>query len=99
MYLSIYVDDGLAAASDERVIEKLFCELSKELRTTNTKNVTNFLGVEIYRLKNVSIFISQHKYVQNILEKLNLTEANSVFTPIDVNWDANISYKKACKSP
>ena len=99
MYLSIYVDDGLVAASDERLIEKLFCELSKEFKITNTKNVTNFLGVEIYRLKDGSIFISQHKYVQNILKKFNLTEANCVSTPIDVNWDANIYDEKACKSP
>ena len=71
MYLSINVDGGLVAASDERLIEKLFCELSKEFEITNTKNVTNFLGVEIYRLNDGSIFIIQHKCVQKILEKFH----------------------------
>ena len=61
--------------------------------------MVNFLEVEICRLKDESIFISQEKYIKNLLEKFNLSEANSVSTPIEVNWNANDFDNIECNAP
>ena len=99
MFLAIYVDDGIIAASDECLIDKLFEELNKNFKTTNSKNVTNFLGIEICKFQDGSIFISQEKYIKNLLDKFNLLEANSVSTPIEVNWNANDFDSSECNAP
>ena len=99
MFLSIYVDDGLVAASHEHLIDKLLNELSKQFKITSTRNVTSFLGVEIYQLRDGSIFISQNKYIQSILERFNLSEANCVSTPIEISWYANDFEKEPSKAP
>lgn len=105
MYLTIYVDDGLVAASDECLIDKLFNDLRKEFKITDTKNVTNFLGLEINRLNDGSIFLNQNKYILSILERFNLINANSVSTPIETGWEAgkldkicNVPYREAVGS-
>ena len=46
--LTIYVDDGLIAATNEPLIDEL---LDCEFTITSTKNVKNFLGIEICKLK------------------------------------------------
>lgn len=91
IYLAIYVDDGLLAASSESLIDKFFTELNKMFKTTSTKNVNSFLGIEICCQNNGSIFINQRKYVEKIVERFNLCDANVVSTPIDVSWDLNVT--------
>lgn len=97
--LAIYVDDGLIAASSEHLIDKLLNDLSKQFKITSTKNVTSYLGLEICKLKNGSIFIYQGSYIKKILDKFNMTEANCVSTPIDCNYDDCITKNTECKAP
>lgn len=98
MFLVIYVDDGLIAASHEQLIDKFFAELRKNFKITCTKEVGNFLGIEICRLKDGSIFINQGKYIENIVERFNLSDANYASTPIEVGWDANDFIKDNCSN-
>ena len=99
MFLAIYVDDGLLAASHEPLVDKFLNELSKQFKTTVTKNVTSFLGIEIFKLDDGSIFINQRKYTETILEKFNLSNANCVSTPIDAGWNSSEFEKKGYGGP
>ena len=87
----VYVDDGLIAATNQRLIDGLLNNLSKQFTITITKNVKNFLGIEICRLKDGSIFIHRSKYIRRLLEIFNISEANSVTTPIECNYDNYVS--------
>ena len=51
MLMTIYVDNGLVAASDESLIDKFVNNLNKEFKITSSKEVKSFLGLEINRLK------------------------------------------------
>ena len=95
--LSIYVDNGLIAATNERLIDELLYNLSKQFTMTSTKNVQNFLGIEICSLKDGSIFIHKNKYTRSMLDKFNISEANSVSTPIKYNYDNFIRERKTVK--
>lgn len=103
LFLAIYVDDGLIAATNIYLLDKFFKSLNKQFESTSAKRVTCFLGMEIEKLKNGSIFISQEKYINLILEKFNLIAANSDSTPIEPGFDtsdlerveANAPYREA----
>lgn len=63
VYLAMFVDDGAAFATHERLIAKLFNDLRKRFEITSTLNVANYLGMEISRLTDGSVFVSQGNYV------------------------------------
>lgn len=99
LLLAIYVDDGLLAATREFLLDKFLYELNQRFKATATKNVNSFLGIEINRLSDGSIFVSQCKYVTKILGKFKLDNANSVSTPIDTGWESNSSEEENCNVP
>lgn len=96
--LTIYVDDGLIAASNESLINKLFKNLSEQFTITSTKNVKHFLGMEISRLQDGSIFVNQSSYTEKILRKFKMIDANNVSTPIDCN-NNNVTEEIDCNEP
>lgn len=73
--------------------------MSKEFKITSTKSVTNYLGVAIDKLNDGSIFINQSRFIQHILKKFNMSEANCVSTPIETNWHINNFEKDPSKAP
>lgn len=99
MFLTIYVDDGLLAATHESIVNDFFCELNKDFKTTTTMNVKTFLGLEISRLENGSIFVNQEKYIESMLDRFHLKEANSVSTPIKIAWNAGSFENEKCDAP
>ena len=50
-----------------------------------------FLGIEVIQSTNV-IFISQKKYVQDILNKFQMKDCNLVSTPIEFDLKLNKDY-------
>lgn len=97
--LTIYVDDGLLAASKIELIDKILNDLSKEFTIKSIKDVKNFLGIEISRLKDGSVFIHQSSFIAKILEEFNMSSANPVSTPIDCSFYDIISEKVMYKLP
>lgn len=84
LYLAIYVDDGLIAAQKEDDMKRLINELQKEFEIT-IGPPTCYLGMEIQRRKDGSIFICQRRYTGEILKKFNMEEAIPVSTPIETD--------------
>lgn len=84
IFLAIYIDD------------KFLFELSKVFKISSIKDDTNFLGIEITKLKVASIFISQSRYIENIVQKFNLIDVNHVSTPIEDRWDVSDFAKDVC---
>lgn len=78
VYLALYVDDGLMFAHRAETLRKL-------TRTLDTKfNITvgdskRFVGMEIQHVNN-GIILSQTSYINRILQKFSMTEANPVKT-------------------
>lgn len=82
LILAIYIDDGLIAATDAAIVTTLLTELKREFEvTTGTLNL--FLGLQIERCRDGSIFLHQTSYTRKILERFNMTDANLVAVSID----------------
>lgn len=83
VYLALYVDDGLLLARDRSVFENLMKAFRESFDITFC-TLNTFVGMEISYEEN-SIFISQTKYIDKILLKFNMNEANTIKTPADPN--------------
>jgi len=84
--LAIYVDDGLVASSSDKAAEDFLRELQQEFEIT-IGSLDSFLGMQIMRQPDGSIFVGQPGYTKKIIERFNMSEAKSVKTPIDPAGD------------
>jgi hypothetical protein len=55
----------------------------KEFEMTDNGSMSYFLGIEVKK-ENDGIFISQKKYMREILEKFKMDSSNAVNTPIAI---------------
>lgn len=105
VYLILYVDDGLIISKDKSVLNKVIEDLKEnfEIKVCEPKN---FVGLEIERGENY-MFLHQTTYVQKLLNKFNMTNANGNSTPVEtgiklekntLELDRNIPYREAVGS-
>lgn len=105
VYLALYVDDGLIFARHIETLQKLTSVLNKNFKIT-IDDSKRFVGMEIQHV-NDGIFLSQTNYIDKILRKFNMSEANTVNTPADphvcleksdVSENHNVPYREAVGS-
>ena len=79
--ISLYVDDLLVTGENEKNVEILKNELEKEFDMSSLGEMNYFLGVEVMQCSR-GIFISQEKYIKDLLKKFNLDECKPMSTPM-----------------
>lgn len=84
LYLAIYVDDGLVASHDEKELSSLLKYLS-DCFEVKIGDFDLFLGLQIRKYDNGSLFIHQSSYVNKMLVKFGLDQCNPCLTPVDTN--------------
>lgn len=80
-YLCLYVDDGLLLCKDKSVLTEVINDLQTNF-DVKTYPLSCFVGMQIEKTNNY-IFIHQTKYIEQLLKKFNMTEANSNSVPAD----------------
>eukprot|EP00253_Pinus_taeda_P005666 PITA_05666 len=84
VYLVVYVDDILMTGKNESYIASIKKELRKGFEMIDLGYVHYYLGIEVMQqLK--SIFLSQKKYIGDLLNKFGMTECNPLTTPMEQN--------------
>ena len=78
--LIVYVDDMIITGNDEEEITRLQKELATKFEMKNLGGLKYFLGIEVVRSKQ-GIFLSQRKYVLDILTEVGILECKPVDTP------------------
>nr|GFC42714.1 putative ribonuclease H-like domain-containing protein [Tanacetum cinerariifolium] len=82
LLFQIYVDDTIFGSTNKDLC-KAFEKLMKDkFQMRSMGELTFFLGLQVKQKKD-GIFISQDKYVAQILRKFGLTDGKSASTPID----------------
>ena len=82
--LIVYVDDMIITGNYEEEITRLQKELATEFEMKNSGGLKHFLGIEVAKSKQ-GIFLSQRKYVLDILTEVGMLERKPVDTPIVQN--------------
>jgi len=84
VYLVVYVDDLLITGSNDDYIASIKRELKKVFDMTDLGLLHYYLGIEVIQNPKF-IFISQKKYIGELLCKFGMQDCNYVSTPIEKN--------------
>uniref|UniRef100_A0A2P2MWT8 Retrovirus-related Pol polyprotein from transposon TNT 1-94 n=1 Tax=Rhizophora mucronata TaxID=61149 RepID=A0A2P2MWT8_RHIMU len=82
--LLVYVDDIIVTGDDDKEKQILSHCLGKEFEIKALGRLKYFLGIEVAHSKQ-GIFISQQKYVTDLLKETGMTACKPASTPIDQN--------------
>ena len=82
--LIVYVDDMIITGDDVEEISRLQEQLSTEFEMKNLGGLKYFLGIEVARSRQ-GIFLSQRKYILDLLAEVGLLECKPADIPIVQN--------------
>ncbi|KAH9793691.1 retrovirus-related pol polyprotein from transposon RE1 [Citrus sinensis] len=77
----IYVDDILITGPDSAALETFITELSRVFALKDLGNLSYFLGIEVLYDAGC-IYLSQRKYIRDLLSKVQLLECKGIDTPM-----------------
>lgn len=81
-YIALYVDDLLFIGPDRGVIDEILDGLEKEYGVKRLGDAEYILGIQIKRLNNGSIALSQEAYINTLLERFKMQNARPASTPL-----------------
>ena len=76
----LYVDDVIFTGNDSYLIENFKIVMKDEFEMNDMGLLRYFLGIEVEKNEN-KIFISQEKYVKEVLEIFNMQGGKASITP------------------
>lgn len=84
LIVCIYVDDIIYTGSSKKLTENFKELMMKEFEMSDLGLLHYFLGLEVHQTKQ-GIFISQGKYVYDLLKKFRMSNCNATSTPMNAN--------------
>lgn len=79
VFILIYIDDMIITSFSSSVVDHLITSFNQSFPVKNLGQLSFFLGVELTYLSD-GIFISQRKYISNLLKKTRVSSANPTST-------------------
>jgi hypothetical protein len=81
LIIEVYVDDIIFGSDDDRMSKKFSQDMQNEFEMSLLGELTFFLGLHISQLDE-GIFISQTKYIKEMLKKFRMEDCKPVSTPM-----------------
>ncbi|CAH9056104.1 unnamed protein product, partial [Cuscuta epithymum] len=82
IYILIYVDDILVIGNDSYAIQNLIQKLHSSFSLKHLGDIDFFLGIEVRKLGDGSLHLSQTKYVRDLLYQTGMLDSKGVKTPM-----------------
>jgi hypothetical protein len=86
--LQIYIDDIIFGSTNQDFCEEFEKMMIKEFEMSMIGELSYFLGLQIKQLKN-GTFISQDKYIKDMLKKFDMEDVKGISTLIETNRSLN----------
>jgi hypothetical protein len=83
-YLLLYVDDIILTASSTSLLRRITELLHSEFAMTDLGALHHFLGISVTRSSD-GLFLSQHQYAADLLQRAGMAEYHSTATPVDTH--------------
>ncbi|KAI3678839.1 hypothetical protein L6452_38143 [Arctium lappa] len=84
LLVQIYVDDNIFGSTRESMCREFEELMHQRFKMSSMGELTFFLGLQVQQ-KSDGIFISQSKYVQDILTKFGFSDSNPASTPMETH--------------
>ncbi|GKC79401.1 putative ribonuclease H-like domain-containing protein [Tanacetum coccineum] len=88
LLVQVYVDDIIFGSTKKSLCVEFEQMMHKRFQMSSIRELTFFLGLQVQQ-KEDGIFISQDKYVADILKKFDFTTVKAASTPIETNKALN----------
>ena len=96
VFLLLYVDDMLIVGPDKSLIDDLKKKMYTSFNMKELGPARQILGMQITRDKKAKkLWLSQERYVEKVLNRVNMEKAKPVSTPLTSHFKLS---KKACPS-
>jgi len=96
--LLLYVDDMIITGDDSEYIAFVKARLSEQFLMSDLGPLCYFLGIEVSSTSD-GIYLSQEKYIQDLLARSCLTDHRTVETPIELNLQLRATDGKPLTDP
>lgn len=83
LIVAIFVDDLYLFGNDNDEADKLKINLNNKFRLKDLGEARNILGMRLRKINNC-LYLDQHTYIQNLIEKFNMVDCNPVRTPLEL---------------
>jgi hypothetical protein len=84
LLIEVYVDDIILGSDDDRLSQKFAKDMQNEFEMSLLGELSFFLGLQIHQ-SNQGIFISQTKYIREMLKRFRMEDCKPVITPMQTN--------------
>lgn len=84
VYILLYVDDIVLTGSSSQLLNHIISLLSAEFSMSDLGDLHYFLGISATR-STTGLFLSQHKYANEILDRAKMLNCKSARTPTDMS--------------
>jgi hypothetical protein len=84
LIICLYVDDLLYTGNNSEMFKEFKQSMFREFEMMDNGLMSYFLGIEV-KQQHYGIFISQKKYMKEILEKFKMESCNSVNSPVETS--------------
>lgn len=98
IYLLVYVDDIIVTGSNEDMVTRFISTLAARFSLKDLGMLSYFLGVEVLSQPS-GIFLSQRKYISDILERAKMAAAKPSPTPMNTSRSLSLHSGSPLSSP
>jgi hypothetical protein len=84
LLIEVYVDDIIFGSDDDRLSQKFAKDMQNEFEMSLLGELFFFLGLQICQ-SNQGFFISQTKYIREMLKRFRMEDCKPVITPMQTN--------------
>jgi hypothetical protein len=81
LLIEVYVDDIIFGSDDDRLSQKFEKDMQNEFEMLLLGELSFFMGLQI-RQRNQENFISQTKYIRELLKRFGMEDCKPVITPM-----------------
>jgi hypothetical protein len=84
LLIEVHVDDIIFGSDDDRLSQKFAKDMQNEFEISLLGELSFFLGLQIHQ-SNQGIFISQTKYIIEMLKRFGMEDCKPVITPMQTS--------------
>lgn len=98
LIIVVYVDDIIFGRNEESMSQNFSSVMQKEFEMSLLNELTYFLGLQVQQTKD-GIFLSQTKYLKQILKKYGMEDSKPICTPMIIGCSLSSNDESPTMNP